>query len=936
MDRKLKKLKLRIIQADAKELFYHYDNRIPFVVKNKKNEFHPLYKDILPPNLDTYFLQENGKLNTGEVVTRSSIDKPLVEYYTDDFVNVSFEYSMYIDEEGNLLDKKPDTTSKIKYKTTEPSTLRKELYTNGFDINNKHYVRYKRSAGAAKSGSCLFINEKLSKLMDRWTNMGLDKNGKCFDQLTSFEAYKSLSLSSLDKVFELNPDNILFVKDVDVLLKNQEVIKVSLPEGEDILKAEESCCDIKNSIFDGEGLLDISVFEKIGKQNKGMALLRNRYFKCCAFNTNLQKWFEDNNITDISQLNGITFAADIKDIVLVASESCLKYLKLSEEVKTKTKIKKWCSEVKKDSPMFGIVKYDKPTRFFDGRMVETTYQLLNTINLRKQEYRYLLSDYVDYISKIKDIKKTPECIRYYLEGEYDDSKQNDDYEDDSEDTTIDEIANDVLSYSSDTFKNKICLELVRIDAKIKETDIFKQRVYRSITESFVVKLYNGRILVDGTYATLFGNPYEYLLHIINKFDVENPESLLGEGEICTSFFSDGETVLGSRAPHTTMANILISKNKRLKEIDQYFNLTDQIVVVDAINNNIQHRLSGCDYDSDSVLITNNKVMVDCASEFYNYFKVPYAAYNPKKESPINKKDGILKNLIKIDNKIASNNVGRIVNLSQRLNSHFWDEYNRSTLPNRGIYKNAALLSVLSGAEIDSAKRDFPFTISDQIDEIDKYRKEYFEDMKPLFWRILEKPRGHRPDYKFLTKKQDEKKEKAFETSMDVLWSLVKENRLGEIKKVNTVKFYQCIEKFDSKGAQEDKYIQVEKAYNTLKKYEGIINEYKFQKNNNDYEISKSDFYHRIDEAFNDIRININTINKARMLIRDIENKDNGYSKLFILLFVIDCYHKKLGYGLKDLFRKGVKPLPTLTEVKDNNIKTDHTFFKKFNYKICNF
>ena len=37
-----------------------------------------------------------------------------------------------------------------------------------------------------------------------------------------------------------------------------------------------------------------------------MMLLRNRFFKTCAFNTNLQDWFFDNDITQVSRLAGYT------------------------------------------------------------------------------------------------------------------------------------------------------------------------------------------------------------------------------------------------------------------------------------------------------------------------------------------------------------------------------------------------------------------------------------------------------------------------------------------------------------------------------------------------------------------------------------------------------------------------------------------------------
>ena len=36
-------------------------------------------------------------------------------------------------------------------------------------------------------------------------------------------------------------------------------------------------------------------------------------------------------------------------------------------------------------PTFGVVKYEKPTHFFDGRMVQTHYQLLNTLQMTYEE-----------------------------------------------------------------------------------------------------------------------------------------------------------------------------------------------------------------------------------------------------------------------------------------------------------------------------------------------------------------------------------------------------------------------------------------------------------------------------------------------------------------------------------------------------------------------
>ena len=129
-------------------------------------------------------------------------------------------------------------------------------------------------------------------------------------------------------------------------------------------------------------------------------LLRSRFFKCCAFNTNLKKWFEDNNITRIDQLNGITFAKSIDDIVLVASESCLKYLKMCNGGFSKENIKRWCDEINNDKTKFGVVKTDKPTRFFDGEMVETT----DATSLKNMMYSSFKTDILKYLVQHSNAK----------------------------------------------------------------------------------------------------------------------------------------------------------------------------------------------------------------------------------------------------------------------------------------------------------------------------------------------------------------------------------------------------------------------------------------------------------------------------------------------------------------------------------------------------
>ena len=261
---------------------------------------------------------------------------------------VDSPYFVY-DEAGRQYLRKKAVTKHGKEIFTEIRTvktadgIREYLYKNGFDCLNKkgepvHYVRYKRSAGMSRENKCVFIREDMLKKMLKWgtltdkypsTNKLLKKYGVTLnDDIVSAEAYSALSLSSLEDMLHLDISNILFMRDVKCEFHTKGMNVTANENGEIIAEAEWS--RVENNLFDGEALLDESVFEQAGRSNKGMMLLRNRYFKGCAFNTKIQQWFKDNDITSVSQLNGITLASDISEVKMIVTESCLKFCKMLE------------------------------------------------------------------------------------------------------------------------------------------------------------------------------------------------------------------------------------------------------------------------------------------------------------------------------------------------------------------------------------------------------------------------------------------------------------------------------------------------------------------------------------------------------------------------------------------------------------------------------
>ena len=571
--------------------------------------------------------------------------------------------------------------------------LRKYLYQYGFVCDGKRYVRYKRSGGSSRVGKCLFVNEELSARMQKWDKCGLTiKEGDEID-LAAYEAYISLPMSSIIKTVEILPENILIIDDYESVFID-EVMSVGAEN--DKLVASKKEVKVSNSIWDGQSLLDCDVFNSLGYNQYGMLLLRNRFFKSACFNTNIQKWFLDNDITDISQLNGFTLATSINDIKLITTPSSIKYLKFGS-------LKQWLNNI--DST-FGIVKHEKPTHFFDGRMVQTHYQLINTLPLSLSDITELLQPSLDYIDSVRT---DPDILRFHIKYPYNEN-------------SIDGVHS----------KNEIVFKMLGINNKFANTKLYFD--FRAdLVKSMVEKLRNGKILVRGNYSTLFGNGIEMLKACIGSFD--GTSELIGN-EIHSKFFNYGESIIGSRSPHITMGNIALLSNKRNENYDRYFNLSKEVVCINSIENNILQKLNGADFDSDTMLLSNNEILVNSAKSIDGKFLVPTNEVQADKR----KRYYTAEQQADLDNKTSVNKIGEIVNLSQQLNSLFWNKYNSGETidENFSLYCDICKLAVLSNIEIDSAKKEFVINPTYEINAIkEKYSNELNKSRPKFFKRITE-------------------------------------------------------------------------------------------------------------------------------------------------------------------------------------------------------
>ena len=176
------------------------------------------------------------------------------------------------------------------------------------------------------------------------------------------------------------------------------------------------------------------------------------------------------------------------------------------------------------------------------------------------------------------------------------------------------------------------------------------------------------------------------------------------------------------------------------------------------------RGSNGDYDSDTILLTDNNLLVKTAKKHYNEFKVPTSLVSAKKTirhyTDDDKSD--------LDVKTSVNKIGEIINLSQSLNSLMWDKINHGASVESclELYQDICKLAVLSGIEIDKAKKEFSINSTLEINMLKaKYKLlDKGRQVKPSFFKMITTENGF--------ELSDNIKYKYYDTSMDYLQKII--------------------------------------------------------------------------------------------------------------------------------------------------------------------
>lgn len=670
---------------------------------------------MLTNSLFSDFLKENG-LNIWKGVS------------TRDVICIEFEYgTRSYDEEMQNFDKiikdisknqdlsaeqQLEQTQKIEYlknRATEykdrfqkksADELRMLFYTQGVDIayhtyNKKgeiiaeeviHYKMLYRTPGKAKKGSCMFITEQLYDAARNFLYMGIqlpEENAP----IVEIGAYSSLITSSIVGRVKIEPEQILVVKDVDAFFQTN-VISVETDENRHCIAVPVENYQVKNTLFDGQALIDTSIFPEWGE---GYILLRHHFCKMAAFHANIQLFMQDYfgaqyETATVTDMFG--HEVRVKDIKLITTENALKWLKFDISYEY------WSDWVRSNGSLFGIVKTAHRSKL--GEVQRMSYQMINALDMAIMPQVVQCS-----MNYIEQLKTNDDVFLDYLR---DNSNFSNDYE--------------------------VLVALVEQNRDFLRSEYFRHRK-EWIIRSYVLNFKNGKIIQNADNLIIIGSPYAMLLHAVGE-DVNKDNTFCTESgtiRCWTGRFDDGEYLAEFRSPFNSKNNMGYLHNVYHEYFDRYFQFGKQIIAINMIGTDFQDRNNGSDQDSDSLYVTNQPDIVKYACQCYMDF--PTIVNNIPKEK--NSYSLSLENYAAIDNNLAAAQlaIGESSNLAQVCLTYTYN------FPDKKYDDYVCILSVLAQVAIDNAKRRFDI---DLVQEIARIKKDMNikEFGYPSFWGLIRK------------------------------------------------------------------------------------------------------------------------------------------------------------------------------------------------------
>lgn len=748
--RQLKEEENEELKANVKKLSQEiFSFKKEIILDKKDNRFlysGTLSDSLMSRKLRSLVVDKDGAIRTvGKGNTSSGTD------YSDLIINVKFKSDVmistnenkkvYNQEKGEI----EELSEKRSKRLISKQKLRQMAYRDGITINGIHYVDFQRTSSKARTGNCLFIDDRYFDVMEEWQTLGIpfrmivrseDKKNP-FEKIdiVSTRSYASLTSSSIIGTLDIDPYDILLIDEVEgfhtmpcnVVDINQDTKKLQVAKEEYTQRTE---------LWDGQSLADSSVFKngkyyirgRDGKEishtyeDKGFMLLRNHFFKSAIFNTNLKEYYsekfqgiENPVITD--RFGNLFNPFDVK---LVTTKNSCKIFKFSDLI---------CAYLIPEEKKNTLKKLENDLETFNKDCSENENQV-DMKDLKKQikfEQDRLTWDW--YREKLKLEHEVFGVCKYEKYSKFGDRQQvwyqvlgslnlNENQLWKITEPQVHEV-NLMKKYpaflknrlntkaaESDNIGARMMKSVLEVNEDIART-VWYANYRRSYLNSILDRLREGKIQLNNSdFCVLVANPYEMLRASAGE-KIET--SILSDFECWNSRYQDGEDLYGFRSPHICTGNCALLKNTNRPEW-KWFNFTNRILVINLWGKGafLSQIWNGCDTDSDTAFIGNDPTVLDEVRNVISQnYLVPINGLSPEADPhEFNEVE-----MAKVDSKLSNDLIGKICNLARDIQSFYWHLFNTGTEENKSkylpmIYDDICILEVASNIAIDSAKRRY--------------------------------------------------------------------------------------------------------------------------------------------------------------------------------------------------------------------------------------
>lgn len=576
------------------------DNQYFRIIRNKLKDKNPEYIDYLEEiiMLDCSYnkIDCNGTYCKW-LKEEHTKEKALIQERIDDLkinensTKKTIKYKEKLDRELSEVDVKFHNKilnwRKSVLKSKEIEKNLEKLIDHGFYFNNIHYKLLGMSGNMARHGIKGFVADSIYDHILEYSTLGKIPT-EC--QIPKYEAYRNLMFSSC-KMLEYIP-NIIIVKDYVVSINDVDIIypvngfKEYKPLDENgneiIVKTpckvmEHGKTDLSVNCFDGSGMHS-KQFNKALKQylkrKHGINYtpisyqIRMPFMKGLSTCVDFEKFFKENNITKIIDIDGVVHDLRKERIDCIWTESMWKGSKFFDS---------WIDyieRVKKYNHVFAITQWNKPSSM-ESNLTRFNYQYAQALkNLTGKDLISLSTKSKEWIEKVLS---NPE-----------------------------EVINFLKLDSEENITNCFTAALYKSNDMIYEENV-RESILKLLKKT-VNEMKYGKILVEGKYYYAVPDFYLFLTYIANTSGCEVPiTQCLHENQMYSK---------GLKGTHGSFRSPLLAENEINKvelvenEItEKYFSHFDNIVMENSISIQAM-RMQTQDFDGDRIFLTKEKLIVD--------------------------------------------------------------------------------------------------------------------------------------------------------------------------------------------------------------------------------------------------------------------------------------------------------------------------------------